>query len=82
MLQNKKAIITGGASGIGAQAVRLFQANGADVVIADMNEAMQKKGLGLSSIASRVEFMKGKIDWDSVVGEGTTCVLVCQFDSL
>lgn len=38
MLQNKKVIITGGASGIGEQAVRLFQKNGAKVVIADMNE--------------------------------------------
>lgn len=38
MLQNKKAIITGGASGIGAEAVRRFHENGASVVIADMNE--------------------------------------------
>ncbi|MDO3720262.1 SDR family oxidoreductase [Marinobacter sp. chi1] len=40
MLQNKKAIITGGASGIGAQTVRLFHENGANVVIADMNEEL------------------------------------------
>lgn len=38
MLENKKVIITGGASGIGAAAVRRFHENGARVVIADMNE--------------------------------------------
>ena len=37
LLQNKKTIITGGASGIGEQAVRLFIEHGARVVIADMN---------------------------------------------
>jgi meso-butanediol dehydrogenase/(S,S)-butanediol dehydrogenase/diacetyl reductase len=37
ILANKRAIITGGASGIGQQAVRLFLAEGAKVVIADMN---------------------------------------------
>ncbi len=37
LLNNKKAIITGGASGIGEQAVRLFVEHGARVAIADMN---------------------------------------------
>jgi len=37
LLNNKKVIITGGASGIGEQAVRLFIEQGAQVVIADMN---------------------------------------------
>ena len=38
----------------------------------NVQEALRKKGLGLSSVQSRVEFLKGKIDWDSVIGEGTT----------
>lgn len=38
----------------------------------DVQAARQKKGLGLSSIESRVRFLKGEIEWDSVVGEGTT----------
>lgn len=37
LLNNKKVIITGGASGIGEQAVRLFIEQGARVIIADMN---------------------------------------------
>lgn len=41
----------------------------------DVTKAMQKKGLGLASIISRVEFLKGEIDWDSVPGEGTTVSL-------
>jgi two-component system, NarL family, sensor kinase len=38
----------------------------------DVEAARQKKGLGLSSIESRVLFLKGEVEWDSVVGEGTT----------
>lgn len=38
----------------------------------DPEQAMQKKSLGLSSITSRVQFLQGTIDWDSVAGEGTT----------
>lgn len=37
LINNKKAIITGGASGIGEQASRLFIEHGAQVVIADLN---------------------------------------------
>ncbi|WP_160151768.1 SDR family NAD(P)-dependent oxidoreductase [Microbulbifer sp. ALW1] len=43
MLENKKAIVTGGASGIGEQIVRLFHAQGAAVVIADINQESGSK---------------------------------------
>lgn len=38
----------------------------------DVEAARQKKGLGLSSIESKVRFLSGEIAWDSVVGAGTT----------
>ncbi|MBK8045331.1 MAG: tetratricopeptide repeat protein [Haliscomenobacter sp.] len=41
----------------------------------DVKNALQQKGLGLSSIESRVQFLQGTIEWDSVPGEGTTVVV-------
>lgn len=38
-LENKTAVITGGASGIGAEMARLFANEGAQVVVADLREA-------------------------------------------
>lgn len=56
LLNNKKAIITGGASGIGEQAVRLFVEHGARVVIADMNA---ERGQALASeLGANVAFQQ------------------------
>ncbi|HHB77938.1 MAG TPA: sensor histidine kinase [Saprospiraceae bacterium] len=38
----------------------------------DVESAKQKGGMGLSNVKSRVAFLKGKIIWDSVIGQGTT----------
>ena len=38
-LDNKVAIVTGGSSGIGRETVLLFVKEGANVVIADVNES-------------------------------------------
>jgi signal transduction histidine kinase len=35
----------------------------------------EKKGIGLGSVAARVEFLKGKMDIDSMPGSGTTVVI-------
>lgn len=40
MLKGKTALITGGASGLGAEAARLFASRGATVVVADINDAL------------------------------------------
>lgn len=37
----------------------------------DYKTAIASGGLGLKNINSRVEFLNGKIDWDSGLGTGT-----------
>ena len=52
-LQNKKAVITGAASGIGKAVALLFAKQGAFVHLLDMNEE------GLSAVLSEIKVMKG-----------------------
>lgn len=55
-LQNKTAIVTGGASGFGAGIVRKFLAEGANVMIADINaEAATLKAAELGAVAHVVD---------------------------
>ncbi len=49
-LQNKVAIVTGGASGIGAGIVELFSNEGATVIAADINEEALEKINSLSNV--------------------------------
>ena len=57
-LENKIAVITGGASGIGAAGTRRFSAEGATVIILDVNE---KAGNALTEDLANVFFIKTDI---------------------
>jgi two-component system NarL family sensor kinase len=41
----------------------------------DYNKALEKGGLGLKSINSRVQFLDGNINWDSALNMGTTITI-------
>ena len=65
-LDGRTAIITGGASGIGAATVRLFVERGARVLIADLQE---EKGQELAaSLGHDTAFLKGIISLTSQRG--------------
>lgn len=82
-LEGKVAIITGAAQGMGASHARRFVAEGAKVVITDLNE---EKGTALASeLGENVLFVKQNVtsaeDWAAVVAKaeekfGTVNVLV------
>ena len=47
----------------------------------DVESARLKKGLGLSSVESRVKVMNGEVEWDSEVGEGTSVSIRIPVDA-
>ena len=70
-LKNKVAIVTGGASGMGASHVRLFVKEGAKVVLTDINE---EAGEALATeLGTDVHFVKQDVtseaDWNKVIAE-------------
>ncbi len=56
-LENKKAIVTGGASGIGAATVAKFVAEGAQVILSDINESLAQTVIEQLG-ADKVSFIK------------------------
>lgn len=82
-LQGKTAVVTGAASGIGAATARLFSAEGARVLIADIDFAGAEKlarELGPSALACRLD-VREEADWRRGVGGlvarfGTVDILV------
>ncbi|MFP3357276.1 SDR family oxidoreductase [Planococcus sp. SIMBA_143] len=73
-LENKVAIITGGGSGMGEAAVRLFAKEGAKVVATDINvEAAEKvaqdvRAAGFEAVAMK-QNVADKSDWQSVISK-------------
>ncbi len=66
-LENKVAIVTGGASGIGAATVQLFAEEGAKVVIADFDEAGQSFSDELNEKGHDTFFIKADVTKESDV---------------
>ena len=58
-IQGKTALITGGASGLGAATARRFHSHGAKVMITDMNEQNGQKVL--AELGDRAAFFKGNV---------------------
>ncbi len=85
-LKDKIAIVTGGASGMGAATARLFAREGAKVVLTDVNEADgQAVAASIKSNSGEARFIKHDVtsetDWQSVVDQtvaayGTIDILV------
>lgn len=69
-LSNKVAIVTGAASGFGAEISRRYVAEGAKVVVADLNEAGAKSvagSLGANAIAVKCD-VANRVDIENLVG--------------
>src|SRR5258708_19756993 len=66
-IQGKSALVTGGASGLGAATVRMLAAAGAYVTIADLND---QAGAALSKeLSSSVDFIKTDVTQEKQIAD-------------
>jgi 2-hydroxycyclohexanecarboxyl-CoA dehydrogenase len=76
-LEGRKALVTGGASGIGAAIARRLAAEGAKVTIGDINEELAREVAGeISADAVRLDVTDFESAKAAVDGAGTLDVLV------
>lgn len=68
-LDNKVAIITGGASGIGERMVDLFSQEGAIVIAADINEAALEKASQKENVYGMKLNVASETDWKALAKE-------------
>ncbi|KAI9082584.1 hypothetical protein K1719_035453 [Acacia pycnantha] len=79
-LEGKVAIVTGGASGIGAESVKLFAQNGASVVIADVQDELGNQ-LAASLASDQVSYHHCDVRDEKQV-EQTVAFAVGKYDRL
>ena len=78
-IQNHVFLVTGGGSGLGAASARLLAAQGAKVVLADVNEAAGKDLAGLLGSAAR--FVKADVT-DEASTQAAVDLCVAQFGAI
>ena len=74
LLDGKVAILTGGASGQGAAEARLFAAEGAKVIIGDVQDDVGGKlagEIGASALYVHLD-VSSESDWDEVINKATS----------
>jgi NAD(P)-dependent dehydrogenase (short-subunit alcohol dehydrogenase family) len=69
VLDGKAAIVTGGASGIGLATVRRFRAEGADVLIVDLDDAKGKAAADETGSTFHAADVSDADAWPAVVGQ-------------
>ena len=73
-LENKVAVITGGASGLGEATVRRYISHGASVAIFDLNEDRAKKII--IELGNCVRFYKVDVSNEASVKEAVAAVII------
>lgn len=68
-LKNKVALVTGGTSGIGEKITDCFIAEGATVVVCDINQEALNKAKGKENVVTKKLDISSEAEWTQVVQE-------------